>query len=116
MLSLDDYVDFKPSGALRQWREVLSRAAPQSGLTYLPLETLLVLAAMRVVDRSKYGSSNRAQMPSPTPELAELLGRSLGSIHAKMPNLHGSMSNGGKQDPAVYRLFSKGLVNSTRPI
>lgn len=107
MLALEDYVELKPSIALRQWREVLSRTASQSGLPYLPIETLLVLAAMRIVDRSKYGSSNRAQMPTPTPELAELLGRSLGSIHAKMSNLHGSMSNGGKQDPAVYRHFSE---------
>ena len=61
---------------------------------FAPVETLLSLAAMLLVNHRRYGGSTSHLAPTPVSELASLTRRTPASILAKMANLDGSRPNG----------------------
>src|SRR6185312_8463404 len=74
---------------------------PVSGgrqVTFLPVETLLCLAASFLVNHRHFGGSTAHRAPEPVPALARLFSRPPSSVLAKMANLDGSRSHGGKWD------------------
>lgn len=87
--------------AVEQWIHIRGRGWPAPGtrqVTFLPVETLLCLCASLGVDHRRYGSSTAHLAPKPVPSLARLFKRPPSSILAKMANLDGSRSNGGKNE------------------
>ncbi len=80
-------------------RRMLSRELPASGTrqeNFTPTEVLLCLAAMYLIDFTRYGSQTAQTAPSPVPQLAALARRPPSSILAKMANLAGARSHGGQ--------------------
>jgi putative restriction endonuclease len=71
-------------------------ALPQA--VFLPVETLLCLAVSFLVNHRRFGGSTAHLAPEPIPSLARLFSRPPSSILAKMANLDGSRSHGGKHD------------------
>jgi putative restriction endonuclease len=67
-------------------------------VTFLPVETLLCLAASFLVNHWRFGGSTAHLAPEPVPTLARLFSRPPSSVLAKMANLDGSRSHGGKWD------------------
>ncbi len=110
--SLDDYVAIDVGQARGEWRAILARpqAAPtKRGPTFTPIETVLCLAAYVRVDHRRFGGRTSHSAPTPVPELGSLFRRSPSSILAKMANLDGSRSNGGRWDrPAAAQLLADG--------
>ena len=100
MADLADYLGLTVGQAREQFRALLSRRPVSSGrqVTFLPAETLLCLAASFVVNHRHYGHGTENRAPEPVPSLARLLSRPLSSVLAKMANLDGSLSHGGKWD------------------
>lgn len=99
-----DYLDLTESSARQQCQELLQRKPVPDGerqATFLPAETLLCLAATSLVNHRKFGGSTAHLAPEPVPSLARLFNRRPSSILAKMANLDGSRSNGGKWDMEV---------------
>ena len=97
---LADYLDLTVSQARRQFRELKPRSPVSSGrqAVFLPVETLLCLAVSFLVNHRRFGGSTAHQAPEPIPSLARLFSRPPSSILAKMANLDGSRSHGGKWD------------------
>lgn len=96
-----DYTDIALSEALTQWDSITRRVAPAPGkrqVPFTPVETLLCLAAMFVVDHSRFGSSSAHRAPAPIQQLAALYKRPPSSILAKMANLDGTRSHGARHD------------------
>jgi putative restriction endonuclease len=62
------------------------------------VETLLCLAASFVVNHRHFGGSTAHTAPEPVPSLARLFSRRPSSVLAKLANLDGSRSHGGKWD------------------
>ncbi len=76
---------------------------------FAPVEAILCLGAMFVVNHSSYGGSTSELAPTPVPELAALFRRSCASILAKMANIDGSRRNGGRNErAAASELLSHG--------
>lgn len=100
MADLADYLGLTVGQAREQFRALLSRRPVSSGrqVTFLPAETLLCLAASFVVNHRHYGHGTENRTPEPVPSLARLFSRPLSSVLAKMANLDGSLSHGGKWD------------------
>ena len=100
MADLADYLELTASQAREQFRALLARRPVASGrqVTFLPVETLLSLAASFVVNHRHFGGSTAHQAPEPVPSLARLLSRPPSSVLAKMANLDGSRSHGGRWD------------------
>lgn len=103
MSNLADYLDMSDAQALAQWRSVRSRAPRPSTarwrqVDFLPVETLLCLAAALAVNHRRYGGSTSHLAPTPVPELAALFQRTPASILAKMANLDGSRPNGARYE------------------
>ena len=100
MTELADYLDLTVSEARQQFRELKRRSPVSSGrqVTFLPVETLLCLAASFLVNHRRFGGSTADQAPEPVPSLARLFSRRPSSVLAKMANLDGSRSHGGKWD------------------
>jgi putative restriction endonuclease len=100
MPGLADYLDLTAAAARAQYRELLRRTPVMSGrqADFLPVETLLCLAASFRVNHRHYGGRTAEQAPEPVPSLARLFSRPPSSILAKMANLDGSRSHGGKWD------------------
>jgi putative restriction endonuclease len=98
-----DYLELTPAQARAQWRSILARS-PRPDIPgfrqvpFTPVETLLCLAAMAVVDHHHYGGSTNHLSPSPIPELATLFQRTRASILAKQANLDGSRANGARHE------------------
>jgi len=72
---LDAYLKLTVTDARAQCRELLVRAEAAEGrrqLDFLPVETLLCLAASFVVNHRRYGGSTAHTAPTPVPELARL--------------------------------------------
>jgi putative restriction endonuclease len=86
--------------ARQQFRELRRRSPVYTGrqVTFLPVETLLCLAASFLVNHRRFGGSAAHQAPEPVPTLARLFSRPPSSVLAKMANLDGSRSHGGKWD------------------
>jgi putative restriction endonuclease len=95
-----DYLDLTVSQARLQFRELMRRSPVSSGrqVTFLPVETLLCLAASFQVNHRHFGGSTAHRAPEPVPSLAQLFSRPSSSVLAKMANLDGSRSHGGKWD------------------
>ncbi|MDO8150196.1 HNH endonuclease [Isoptericola sp. b408] len=99
-----DYLDLRHSQAMNQWRGILSRSWPVNGrrqVAFVPVETLLCLAAMFVVEHSRYGSGSAHRAPEPVQALSRLFKRPATSVIAKMNNLDGSRSHGARHDLRV---------------
>jgi putative restriction endonuclease len=97
---LADYLDLTVSQARQQFRELKLRSPVSSGrqAIFLPVETLLCLAVSFQINHRRYGGSTAHLAPEPIPSLARLFSRPSSSILAKMANLDGSRSHGGKYD------------------
>src|SRR6266700_6501042 len=93
---LGDYLDLTPAQAVAQWASVLARRPVEQGrqVDFIPVETLLCLAASLVVNHRRYGGSTAHTAGAPVPELSRLFIRRPSSVLAKMANLDGSRSHG----------------------
>ena len=100
MADLADYLDLTLGQARQQFRDLMRRSPVSSGrqVVFLPVETLLCLAASFQVNHRHFGGSTAHQAPEPVPSLARLSCRPPSSVLAKMANLDGSRSHGGKWD------------------
>src|SRR5215469_70221 len=100
MTGLADYLELTPGRAREQFRSLLERRPVDAGrqVTFLPVETLLSLAASFVVNHRQFGGSTAHRAPEPVPSLARILSRSQSSVLAKMAHLDGSRSHGGRWD------------------
>jgi len=101
--SAGDYLDITPAQARVQWRSLLARSprpdTPEfRRVDFLPVETLLCLAATANVDHHHYGGGTSHLAPAPVPELASLFERTPASILAKQANLDGSRPNGARHE------------------
>src|SRR5258708_13628349 len=65
---------------------------------FVPVETLLCLAASFLVNHRRFGGTTAHQAPEPVPSLARLFSRPPSSVLAKMANLDGSRSHGARWD------------------
>jgi len=123
---LADYLELTVAQARDQFSTLLRRRPASSGrqVTFLPVETLLCLAASFVVSHRHFGGSTSHQAPEPVPSLARLFSRPPSSILAKMANLDGSRSHGGKwdvlagarlrNDPARFSSLYRVLMQAAR--
>jgi putative restriction endonuclease len=93
---LADFLDLTIGQARRQFRELRRRSPVSTGrqVTFLPVETL----ASFLVNHRRFGGSTAHLAPEPVPTLARLFSRPPSSVLAKMANLDGSRSHGGKWD------------------
>lgn len=103
MQRLADYLDIDQRQAREQWLLVKARGPrPETPgwrqVDFLPVETLLCLAASVVVNHRRFGGSTSHLAPSPVPELARLFRRTPASVLAKMANLDGSRPNGARYE------------------
>lgn len=113
MPSLNDYLSPKASTLREDWRQLLARDWPVPGKrqkVFLPAETLLCLAASLRVNHRRYGGTTAGDAPSPVPELAALFKRPPSSVLAKMANLDGSRSHGGRFDADVADKLATDMV------
>jgi putative restriction endonuclease len=97
---LADYLELTASRAREQFRMLRARRSVAQGrqVVFLPVETLLCLAASFVVNHRHFGGSTAHRAPEPVPSLARLFARRPSSVLAKMANLDGSRSHGGRWD------------------
>ena len=116
--SLSDVVHLDLESAHEQMRMLLHRRSATAGRrqsAFLPVETILCLAAMRLVRHSRFGGSTAHLAGFPVPELAELFRRPPSSVLAKMANLEGSRPNGARWDePAAEALLADGGIGLER--
>jgi putative restriction endonuclease len=100
VVELADFLDLTVGQARQQFRELRRRSPVATGrqVTFLPVETLLCLAASFLVNHRRFGGSTAHLAPEPVPTLALLFSRPPSSVLAKMANLDGSRSHGGKWD------------------
>jgi putative restriction endonuclease len=121
-----DYLELTVSQARDQFRALLVRRPVQSGrqVTFLPVETLLCLAASFLVNHRHFGGTTAHRAPEPVPSLARLCSRPPSSVLAKMANLDGSRSHGGRwdvlagamlrEDPARFSVIYRILLHAAR--
>src|SRR6202522_3507054 len=126
MADLADYLDLTVGQARQQFRELMQRRPVSSGrqVVFLPVETLLCLAASFQVNHRHFGGSTAHEAPEPVPLLARLFSRPSSSVLAKMANLNGSRSHGGKwdvlagavlrDDPARFARVYRVLLSAAR--
>lgn len=121
MANLADYLDLTVGQAREQFRVLLTRRTVPGGrqVRFLPVETLLCLAASFLINHRRFGGSTAHLAPEPVPSLARLFSRPPSSVLAKMANLDGSRSHGARWDvlagaflrddptrfPRVYRVM-----------
>lgn len=126
MADLADYLDLTVSQAQEQFRSLLVRRPVTSGrqVTFLPVETLLCVAASFLVNHRHFGGSTAHRAPEPVPALARLFSRPPSSVLAKMANLDGSRSHGAlydvragailRDDPAQFSRTYRVLMHAAR--
>jgi putative restriction endonuclease len=124
--ALGDYLDLTAADAQGQFRMLVQRRPVQQGrqVTFLPVETLLCLAASFVVNHRHFGGGTAHQAPEPVPSLGRLFSRPPSSVLAKMANLDGSRSHGARWDalagailrdnPARFSQIYRLLLHSAR--
>ena len=107
MAELDDFLNLTVGQARGQFRELLTRRPVQEGrqVVFLPVETLLCLAASFLVNHRRYGGSTAHLAQEPVPTLARLFSRRPSSVLAKMANLDGSRSHGARWDALAGALL-----------
>ena len=101
MRSVADYLGVTVHEARSQWRGILARRPVVAGVRqvdFVPVETLICLAASLVVNHRVYGGSTSNRAEQPVPSLARLFQRPNSSVLAKMANLDGSRTNGAKHE------------------
>jgi putative restriction endonuclease len=101
---LREYLSIAPADARGQWLALLARGPAPEGkrqVDFVPVETLMSLAASLRVNHRRYGGSTAAQAAEPVPSLARLFSRPNSSVLAKMANLDGSRRNGAKNEIEV---------------
>lgn len=101
---LREYLAIAPAEARGQWLALLARGPAPEGkrqVDFVPVETLMCLAASLRVNHRRYGGSTAAQAAEPVPSLARLFSRPNSSVLAKMANLDGSRRNGAKNEIEV---------------
>jgi putative restriction endonuclease len=113
-----DYLDISLTTARQQWRSIAARQPVPTGgrqVDFVPVETLLCLAAGLLVNHRRYGGSTSHKAEEPVPALARLFCRPNSSILAKMANLDGSRPNGAKHEVEVAArlLGTPGLLADT---
>lgn len=116
MADLADYLELTVSEAREQFRALLQRRPVSSGrqVTFLPVETLLCLAVSFVINHRRFGGATAHQAPEPVPSLARLFARRPSSILAKMANLDGSRSHGGRWDVLAGAILRDDPARFTR--
>jgi putative restriction endonuclease len=124
--ALADYLDLTAGDAQDQFRMLVARRPVQRGrqVPFLPVETLLCLAASFVVNHRHFGGGTAHQAPEPVPSLARLFSRPPSSVLAKMANLDGSRSHGARwdalagamlrDDPARFSRIYRLLLHAAR--
>ena len=77
MAELADFLDLTIDQARQQFRELRRRSPISSGrqVIFMPVETLLCLAASFLVNHRRFGGSTAHQAPEPLPTLARLFSR-----------------------------------------
>lgn len=101
---LGDFLNPSAATLRDEWRSVLARQVVPSGqrqVNFVPSEVVLSLCASLLVDHSRFGSSSAHRAGLPVPQLAALYKRPPTSILAKMANLDGTRSNGGRHELEV---------------
>lgn len=102
------------SDSRQDWRAIQRRDVLVAGRrqeNFTPTEVVLCMAAMLTVNHRRFGGATSHLAPSPVPELARLFKRTPASILAKMANLDGSRSHGGKAEKeATAILFQSGAA------
>jgi putative restriction endonuclease len=123
---LADYLELTTTQARHQFQELMRRNPVSYGrqVVFLPVETLLCLAASFQINHRRFGGSTAHQAPEPVPSLARLFSRPPSSVLAKMANLDGSRSHGGKwdvlagamlrDDPARFARVYRVLLSAAR--
>jgi putative restriction endonuclease len=113
---LAEYLELTVGQARDQFRALLQRRPVPSGrqVTFLPVETLLCLAASFLVNHRHFGGSTAHQAPEPVPSLARLFSRPPSSVLAKMANLDGSRSHGARWDVLAGAMLRDDPVRFTR--
>ena len=126
MAELADFLDLTAGQARQQFRELRRRSPVSAGrqVIFLPVETLLCLAASFLVNHRRFGGATAHRAPEPVLSLARLFSRPPSSVLAKMANLDGSRSHGGKYDvlagamlrdePAHFTYIYRVLLNAAR--
>lgn len=102
-MRVSDYLELSHADARDQWRSAVARAPVTSGrqVNFLPVETLMCLAASLLVNHRRYGGSTAHRAEQPVPTLASLFRRPNSSVLVKMANLDGSRSNGARHELEV---------------
>ena len=123
---LADYLEISDGQARVQFRALLARRPVAAGrqVTFVPVETLLCLAASFVVNAHRFGGATADRAPEPVPSLARLFSRPPSSVLSKMFNLDGSRPHGGKwdvlagavlrDDPARFSRLYRVLLHAAR--
>jgi putative restriction endonuclease len=125
MAELDNYLDLTVGQARQQFRALIVRRPVQGRqVIFLPVETLLCLAASFLVNHRHFGGSTAHRAPEPVPTLARLFSRRPSSVLAKMANLDGSRSHGARwdalagailrDDPSVFSRVYRILLEAAR--
>jgi putative restriction endonuclease len=125
--SIDDYLKLTVSQAREQFKVLLDRRPVVEGgrqAVFMPVETLLCLAASFRVNHRRYGGSTAHQAGEPVPELARLFKRRPSSVLAKMANLDGSRSHGAafdaragatlREQPTLFTHIYRVLLHAAR--
>lgn len=98
------FIDPSADALRDQWLSVLARRVVPQGVrqvNFVPCEVVLCHCGSLLMDHSKYGSSTAHKAEFPVQHLARLFKRPPTSIIAKMANLDGTRSNGGKYELEV---------------
>jgi putative restriction endonuclease len=113
---LADYLGLTVGQAREQFRALLHRRSVPTGrqVTFMPVETLLCLAASYVINHRRFGGATAHQAPDPVPSLARLFSRPPSSVLAKMANLDGSRSHGARWDVLAGAVLRDDPVRFTR--
>lgn len=126
MADLADYLELTVGQVRKQFQSLRQRRPVSGGrqVAFLPVETLLCLAASFLVNHRRFGGTTAHQAPEPVPSLARLFSRPPSSILAKMANLDGSRSHGARWDvragailrdePARFTLIYRMLLHAAR--
>lgn len=103
MRTVGDYLELSLADASSQWRSIVARRPVTGGrqVDFLPVETLMCLAASLLVNHRRYGGSTAHRAEQPVPTLASLFTRPNSSVLAKMANLDGSRRNGARHELEV---------------
>ncbi|MBY6414305.1 HNH endonuclease [Rhodococcus sp. BP-252] len=98
------FIDPTEDQLRHQWLSIVHRTNAPEGkrqVNFVPCEVVMSHCASLLMDHSKYGSGSAHRAEFPVQHLARLFKRPPTSILAKMANLDGTRSNGGKFDPEV---------------